>query len=143
MKDYTLTKLVEYGFTTYFATFKDAEGHEQTVEVDRHTFLVIKQSQTQEESYQKKQTRHGVCSFDETIGTYELSYMDTDTAEFYEEFGKAMAKMTEVQRRRFEMKVFGGLKVEQIAELEGASHQAVSKSLQQAKEFFENLKKFY
>ena len=142
MKDYTLTKLVEYGFTTYFATFKDAEGHEQTVEVDRHTFLVIKQSQTQEDNYQKKQERHKVCSFDETIGTYELSYMDTHTAEFYEEFERAMAQMSEVQRRRFKMKVFDGLKVEEIAKIEGTSHQAVSKSLQQAKEFFENLKNF-
>lgn len=142
MKDYKLTKIVEYGLTTYFATFEDAEGHEQTVEVDRHTYLIIHQSQKHEESYEKKQRRHGVCSFDETIGTYELSYMDTHTAEFYEEFERAMAKMTEIQRRRFKMKVFDGLNVEQIAEIEGSSHQAVSKSLQQAKEFFVNLKNF-
>ena len=142
MKDYKLTKLVEYGFTTYFATFEDGEGYEQTVEVDRHTYLIIKQSQTHEESYAKKQRRHGVCSFDETIGTYELSYMDNYTAEFYEEFERAMVSMTEVQRRRFKMKVFGEMSLEQIAEIEGTSHQAVSKSLQQAKEFFVNLKNF-
>ena len=143
MKDYKLTKIVEYGFTTYFATFEDAEGHEQTVEVDRHTYLIIKQSQTHEESYEKKQRRHGVCSFDETIGTYELSYMDNYTTEFYEEFGRALASMSEVQRRRFEMKVFKEMTIEQIAEAEGTNINAVWKSLQLAKEKLEFLKNFF
>ena len=95
------------------------------------------------ESYEKKQRRHGVCSFDETIGTYELSYMDNYTTEFYEEFERALASMSEVQRRRFEMKIFKEMTIEQIAEAEGTNINAVWKSLQLAKEKLEFLKNFF
>ena len=82
-------------------------------------------------------------AFDETIGTYELSYMDNYTTEFYEEFERALASMSEVQRRRFEMKVFKEMTIEQIAEAEGTNINAVWKSLQLAKEKLEFLKNFF
>ena len=142
-QDYKLTKLVEYGFTTYFATFEDGEGHEQIIEIDRHTFLTIKKSQTHGDSYQRALRRYGVCSFDETIGTYATNGMDDKTREFYDELDRLLGTLTEVQRRRFDMRVFQGMKMEQIAEKEGTNLYAITKSLDQAKEKLKNLKNFF
>ena len=67
MKDYKLTEKVIGEKTYYYASFVDGEGQVKLVEIDEATYLTIKQSQTREETYERTQRRHGVCSFNDAI----------------------------------------------------------------------------
>ena len=60
-----------------------------------------------------------------------------------DELDRLLGTLTEVQRRRFDMRVFQGMKMEQIAEKEGTNLYAITKSLDQAKEKLKNLKNFF
>ena len=51
-----------------------------------------------------------------------------------EELKQAIDQLSEIQKRRVKLYYFEGLSVEQIAKIEGASHQAVSKSIFRAVE---------
>ena len=142
MKDYKLTEKVIGEKTYYYATFVDGEGHVQFVEIDEATYLTIKQSQTTEETYERTQRRRGVCSFNEAIGIEDIRSTDDDSKEFYEELDRLLASLTQTQRRRFEMRYFQNMDIEEIAKIEGARTNAIWESLELTKKKMKKLKNF-
>ena len=142
MKDYKLTEKVIGEKTYYYASFVDGEGQVKLVEIDEATYLTIKQSQTREETYERTQRRHGVCSFNDAIGLEDIGCTDDDSDEFYEELERLLASLTITQRRRFEMRYFQNMDIEEIAKIEGARINAVWESLELSKKKMKNLKKF-
>jgi hypothetical protein len=142
MKDYKLTEKVIGEKIYYYASFIDGEGHVQLVEIDEGTYLTIKQSQIGEETYERKRRRYGVCSFNDAIGIEDIRSTDDDSKEFYEELDRLLASLTETQKRRFEMRYFQNMDIEEIAKIEEARINAVWESLELAKKKMKNLKKF-
>ena len=125
---------ISYSFVT---------GEVTTVEVSDDIGEEIKKSRTQEESSQKKYTRH---NFSSDAAIYEGndygacdSYFDSEEErEERERIAEILSQLTPIQRKRCVM-LANGKSVDEIAEHEGTSRQTIYESIAAARK---KIKKF-
>ena len=140
MKDYKLTEQAINSSLHFFATFTDKQNREHTVELTQEIYDVIRDSQNKISSLARAARRHGVCSFDETIGEYEIINDTEQTRELMEKLYEHFDTLTVIQRRRVEMYYFQELTLEEIARMEGTSARSILYSIKQS---IKKLKKFF
>ena len=138
---YTLRTEVTDGTIRYFVCFKDGQGVFHEIEVTEDVSRVFSGFQKQDKRQQNFFDRHIEHSdlSDELLNkrtahhpkTIEEIITDTERKNALQ---KAIAELSEVQRRRFILYYEKEFTYEQIAEMEGCSHPAVIKSVKAARE---------
>ena len=141
LNTYSLRTEVSDGAIHYFVCFKDGQGVFHETEVTEDVFHVFSGFQKQDKRQQNFFDRHVEHSdlSDELLNKRTAHHPKTieeiiTDAERKNALQKAIADLSEVQRRRFILYYEKEFTYEQIAEMEGCSHPAVIKSVKAAKE---------
>lgn len=130
---------------TYIVNFRDSKGVFQNIELTDELYRIFDKFELEDISMMHKVDKYIEHSelFDETL--YKRSIKTIISLEEQveknmtnAELKKAINKLSEVQKRRIKMYYFEDLTLEEIAEIEECSFQAVSKSINIA---LQNLKK--
>lgn len=125
----------------YFIYFKDSKNMMQKIEVDSKIYEVFNESELHDLSELNEYDRHIEHSeiFDITLfhkcgeDIYSLE-KEVEDKIMNEELKSCIRTLPEIQKRRIIKYYFDGKNEYEIAKEEGATHQAVNKSLKQAKE---------
>ena len=142
MKDYKLTEKEIDGKLHYFSTFKKEEGIEATVEVSSDVYNAIDDSMKSIRAEARKERRHSVCSFDESIGESEIIDDQDDTKRLLKKVMKHMKELTDVQQRRLRLYFFENKTFKEIAKIEGISYPTARESVTAAIEILKSKKYF-
>lgn len=125
----------------YFINFKDSKNIVQKIEVDSQIYEVFNKSELHELSELNEYDRHIEHSEVFDITPYHRSNEEMYSLEkevedkiLNEELRNCIRTLPEVQRRRIIKYYFDEKNEYEIAEEEGTTHQAVNKSLKQARE---------
>ncbi len=123
----------------YFIQFKDGEGTEHCLEIEKPLFELFNQFELDDLQRLNEVERH--------LDMRELSEVPADESEQIrkrsaelealckmesEQLHIAISRLPEIQRRRLTLYYYGGLTHEQIADIEGCTRWAVSKTITQA-----------
>jgi RNA polymerase sigma-70 factor (ECF subfamily) len=136
---YTLRTKVAEGIARYFVSFTDGQGIHRETEVSRPVYLEFCRFVKQERNLRRWDERHTEYSelTDETLYNRALHpSKDVEETVFDRErderLHQIIAKMPELQRRRFILYHEFGFTYEQIAEIEGCARQPVTRSVERA-----------
>lgn len=116
--------------------YKFTNGEESFVEVSEEIGAMILESRRKEENLHKKEYRHSAYSIDAlTYEGEELAEEDTPESELFhkeeeEKINQFLSTLTEVQRRRLEMRL-DGMKMSEIARTEATTFRAIKKTFLQ------------
>lgn len=123
----------------YFIQFKDGSGIEHCLEIEKPLFELFDQFELDDIQRLNEVERH--------LDMRELSEVPADESEQIrkqsaelealrkmesEQLHIAISRLPEIQRRRLTLYYYGGLTHEQIADIEGCTRWAVSKTITQA-----------
>lgn len=130
----------------FFVEFIDGEGIFQQIEVSEDVYEVFNGSELRDISYLHEIERHHEQydqiedALNQRLDEFQMT-VDEQVEERMEAEAlyKCMERLSDTQRRRIVMYYFEGLKLEEIAELEGCAFQVVQKSIKRS---IKNLKKF-
>ncbi len=142
MKDYELIEKEIDGMIHYYAKFTDGQGIEQITELDSEVYNVIHNSQKGISSQSRKDRRYGLCSFDESIGDADVVDETEQTEELLKKVWAHIEELTKVQQRRLRLYFEKKKTLEQIAEIEGSTWQAIQKSIRIALDYLRSKKYF-
>ena len=136
---YTLISVMhESGSIKYYIRFKDVEGREQSVEVDKDLYDVFDRFELDDISQLHKIEKYGTVSFKSNIE--DLSETALNNQRFipgqesfqFEDLYQAIGELTKKQRRYLELHFFSGYTCREIAKMEDCSFQNVANSLKAA-----------
>ena len=125
----------------YFVSFKDSNNNKQNIRVSSQIFEVFNESELHDLSELNEYDRHIEHSevFDITLyhkasnESYSLE-KEVEDKLFHQELKKCIRMLPEVQKRRIIKYYFEDKNEYEIAKEEATTHQAVNKSLKQARE---------
>ena len=130
----------------YFIQFKDGEGTEHCLEIEKPLFDLFDQFELDDLSHMNEVDRRYEHSelTDASLNRRafaEIEPMETTALDqmVTDELHSAILKLPEVQRRRLILYYYGGLTSQQVAEIEGCSQPVAFRSISAA---VEQLKKF-
>ncbi|MDF1494534.1 RNA polymerase sigma factor [Caproiciproducens sp. CPB-2] len=136
---YTLRTEVVGGITRYYVAFMDGQAVLRETEVPRPVYLEFLRFVKVERNFRRSDERHIEQSelTDETLynrATHPPKSVEETAFDSLqnERLRKAIAELSEVQRRRFVLYHEFGLTHEQIAKMEDCTFQAVAKSVKAA-----------
>ena len=140
-KTYTLKEEAAEGGTRYSISFKDGQGEHHELEVSEHLFLEFRQMERKNRNLQQWNQRHREFNevWDETLYRRALRVPKTLDESMIEKernelFYKAVARLPEIQRRRFLLYYEYDFNFYQIGEMEHCTASAVQKSVSVARE---------
>ena len=130
-----------------FLSFKDGQGVQRQIRIDRALFSAFDQFELDDLSYLNVVDRHIEQSEQAEASINKRAVQKPETVEEvvfrnlrHEKLHSAISKLPKTQRRRLVLYFFFDLTYEQIAELEGCTHPAVMKSVKAA---IKTLKNFF
>ncbi len=130
----------------HFLSFTDGQGVYHHLEISDDLFQVFDRFELDDLSFLNETDRHYSDEElnDQTIARHLLYKSDSIEEEFYrkmqnEQLHKAIAKLSEKQRKRLILYFFGEITYEEIGKLEGCKYQTVQDSIYAA---LKRLKKF-
>jgi RNA polymerase sigma-70 factor (ECF subfamily) len=149
---YTLRTKITNGITRYFVSFTDGSDIRRETEVSRPVYNEFLRFVKTERNLRRWDERHIEQSdlTDETLNRRALNPPKSVEETIFdsqrdEHLRRAVAELTEIQRRRFVLYHEFGLTYEQIAKMEGCSAVAVCHTIKRAEQkirdainFFEN-----
>ena len=140
-KTYTLKEEAAKGGTKYSISFKDGQGESHELEVSEQLFLEFRQMERRNRNLQQWNQRHREFNevWDETLYRRALRVPKTLDERMIEKernelFYKAVARLPEIQRRRFLLYYEYDFNFYQIGEMEHCTASAVQKSVSVARE---------
>ena len=140
-KTYTLKEEAAKGGTKYSISFKDGQGESHELEVSEQLFLEFRQMERRNRNLQQWNQRHREFNevWDETLYRRALRVPKTLDERMIEKernelLSKAVARLPEIQRRRFLLYYEYDFNFYQIAEMEHCTASAVQKSVSVARE---------
>ena len=140
-KTYTLREESTESGKRYFISFKDGQGEHHEIEVSEKLFLEFRQMERRNRNLQQWNQRHREFNevWDETLYRRALRVPKTLDERMIEKernemFYKAVARLPEIQRRRFLLYYEYDLNFYQIGEMEHCTASAIQKSVSVAKE---------
>ena len=140
-KTYTLKEETAEGGTRYFISFKDGQGEYHELEVSKQLFLEFRQMERRNRNLQQWNQRHREFNevWGETLYRRALRVPKTLDERMIEKernemFFKAVARLPEIQRRRFLLYYEYDFNFYQIGEMEHCTASAVQKSVSVARE---------
>ena len=130
----------------YFLSFKDGQGVLNEFEIDEPLYEMFNTFELDDLSYLNVVDRHIEQSELTDVSLNNRAFQkaaaveDTVICKLQDEsLHKAIAELPETQQRRLRLYYFGELTLEQIAETEGCSFQAVAKSVMAAEKALKKL----
>ena len=140
-KTYTLKEEAAEGGTRYSISFKDGQGEHHELEVSEHLFLEFRQMERRNRNLQQWNQRHREFNevWDETLYRRALRVPKTLDERMIEKerneiFVKTVARLPEIQRRRFLLYYEYDLNFYQIGKMEHCTASAIQKSVSVARE---------
>ena len=140
-KTYTLKEEAAEGGTRYSISFKDGQGEHHELEVSEHLFLEFRQMERRNRNLQQWNQRHREFNevWDETLYGRALRVPKTLDERMIEKerneiFVKTVARLPEIQRRRFLLYYEYDLNFYQIGKMEHCTASAIQKSVSVARE---------
>ena len=140
-KTYTLREESTESGTRYFISFKDGQGEHHEIEVSEKLFLEFRQMERRNRNLQQWNQRHREFNevWDETLYRRALRVPKTLDERMIEKerneiFAKAVARLPEIQRRRFLLYYEYDFNYYDIAAMEHCTAQAVRRSVVLARE---------
>lgn len=135
-KDNPYTLLHDEKNDTYYAMFKDVEGHKQIVKIDKQIYEAMNQFELDDLSEMNEYDNHIEHSevFENTLNK-RILHRPMNIEELVEtnyinrQLKKAINYLSEIQKRRINLYFFQDKTVEEIAKLEKTTHQAVSETI--------------
>lgn len=145
-KDNPYTLLHDEENNTYYAIFKDGEGHKQIIKIGQEIYEAMNQFELDDLSELNEYDNHIEHSevFENTLNK-RILHKPVDVEEIVEtnttnkQLKKAINCLSEIQKRRIKLYYFEDKTVEEIAKLEKTSHQAVSETIRKG---IVNIRKF-
>jgi len=136
---YTLRTEITEGIARYFVSFTDGQGTHRETEVLRPVYLEFCRFIKQERNLRRWDERHTEYSelTEETLARRALNpprgiEEAVFDSERDERLCQTIAKLPELQRRRFILRHEFGLTYEQIADMEGCKRQPIARSIERA-----------
>ena len=140
-KTYTLREESTKSGTRYFISFKDGQGESHELEVSEQLFFEFRQMEHRNRNLQQWNQRHREFNevWDETLYRRALWVPKTLDERMIEKerneiFAKAVARLPEIQRRRFLLYYEYDFNFYQIGKMEHCTASAVQKSVSVARE---------
>ena len=140
-KTYTLKEETTESGTRYFISFKDGQGEHHELEVSEQLFFEFRQMERRNRNLQQWNQRHREFNevWDETLYRRALRVPKSLDERIIEEernelFYKSVARLPEIQRRRFLFYYEYDFNFYQIGEMEHCTASAVQKSVSVARE---------
>ena len=140
-KTYTLREESTESGTRYFISFKDGQGEHHEIEVSEKLFLEFRQMERRNRNLQQWNQRHREFNevWDETLYRRALRVPKTLDESMIEKernelFYNAVARLPEIQRRRFLLYYEYDFNYYDIAAMEHCTAQAVRRSVVLARE---------
>ena len=141
VKAYTLREESTRSGTKYFISFQDGQGEQHELEVSEQLFLGFRQMERKNRNLQQWNQRHREFNevWDETLYRRALRVPKTLDERMIEKernemLYKAVARLPEIQRRRFLLYYEYDFNFYQIGEMEHCNASAVQKSVSIARE---------
>lgn len=123
----------------FIIEYKLAGGKRIWLEVTGGVKELIEQSDRQIRSQRRQDRRHlEKEEYDDGLDDTTIVYPHEDFADLinrmdnYKQLHAAIEKLSETQRRRLQMRFYGGLTYRSIADIENVSHKTIIKSVAQA-----------
>ena len=140
-KTYTLREESTESGKRYFISFKDGQGERHELEVSEQLFIEFRQMERRNRNLEQWNQRHREFNevWDETLYRRALRVPKTLDERMIEKernelFYKAVARLPEIQRRRFLLYYDCDLNFYQIGKMEHCTASAVQKSVSVARE---------
>ena len=140
-KTYTLREESTESDKRYFISFKDGQGERHELEVFEQLFIEFRQMERKNRNLQQWNQRHREFNevWDETLYRRAIRVPKTLDERMIEKerneiFAKAVARLPEIQRRRFLLYYEYDLNFYQIGKMEHCTASAVQKSVSVARE---------
>ena len=140
-KTYTLREESTESDKRYFISFKDGQGERHELEVFEQLFIEFRQMERKNRNLQQWNQRHREFNevWDETLYRQAIRVPKTLDERMIEKerneiFAKAVARLPEIQRRRFLLYYEYDLNFYQIGKMEHCTASAVQKSVSVARE---------
>ncbi len=140
-KTYTLREESTESDKRYFISFKDGQGERHELEVFEQLFIEFRQMERKNRNLQQWNQRHREFNevWDETLYRRALRVPKTLDERMVEKerneiFAKAVARLPEIQRRRFLLYYEYDLNFYQIGKMEHCTASAIQKSVSVARE---------
>lgn len=135
-KDNPYTLLYDEINNTYFVVFKDGEKNKHLIKVEKEIFELMNKFELNDLSTMNEYDNHIEHSevFENTLNKRML-HKPPEIDEIVErnfanrELRKAINMLSDVQRRRIKLYYFENKTVEEIAQIENTTHQAISKTI--------------
>lgn len=140
-KTYTLKEEAAEGGTRYSISFKDGQGEAHELEVSEQLFFEFRQMERRNRNLQQWNQRHREFNevWDETLYKRALRVPKTLDERMIEKernemFYKAVARLPEIQRRRFLLYYEYDFNFYQIGKMEHCTASSIQKSVSVARE---------
>ena len=140
-------ELFTVGFGTpeplYFIRFKDGQGIEHCMEIQKSLFDLLDSFELEDLSFLNERDRHyDLRELSDPQLQEQLAAADVEETALtkirYADLHKASGALPSIQRRRISLYYFGGFTMEEIAKQEGISVQTISRSIHKAEKNIKN-----